>query len=423
MVQFRYHGVDSGGHAVSGSVDATDQSAAVVAMRERGHFATEVSQIDSGGQSATAVDKAEGRQSSDRLGEMSDDGAGGRLTGKDVLAMTEQLSTALRAGLPLMACLKAIHEQSHKASQKRLFGELEDAVSSGQSLSEAMSQRPRVFSPLYLAMIRVGETGGIMDQTTAQLAALLKRDEQVKTNMKNASAYPSFVLFVGFISALVVVTWILPNIVGTIAETGTQLPWPTQLLLGLSSFVKSWGWLVALAVVAVVVGMRQWVRSPEGRLKWDQLRLHTPVLGRVQRAIAVGRFARTLGALTKGGITILEALNVVRDTLGNEALAREIDAVAEKVRAGEPLAQPLKQSGLFPALLVQVVSVGEQTGKLDELLLNAAETFESEADSAIARFMAVFPAVLILFLALVIGFIVAATLLPIVVMEIGAGGM
>jgi type II secretory pathway component PulF len=145
------------------------------------------------------------------------------------------------------------------------------------------------------------------------------------------------------------------------------------------------------------------------------------VLGNVLRTIAVGRFARTLGALTKGGVIILEALSVVRDTLGNELLGREIDAVAEKVKRGEPLAEPLSESGHFPPLLVQIVSIGEQTGKLDELLLNAAETFDSEADSAINRFMAIFPALLILLLALVIGFIIAATLLPIIVMTIGGG--
>ena len=164
----------------------------------------------------------------------------------------------------------------------------------------------------------------------------------------------------------------------------------------------------------------RWTRA-EGRVKWDAFKLRIPVLGSVLRTIAVGRFARTLGALTKGGVIILEALSVVRDTLGNELLGREIDAVAEKVRRGESLAEPLGESGYFPPLLVQITSIGEQTGKLDELLLNAAETFDAEADSAINRFMAVFPALLILLLAVVIGFIIAATLLPIVVMTVGGG--
>jgi type II secretory pathway component PulF len=202
-----------------------------------------------------------------------------------------------------------------------------------------------------------------------------------------------------------------------------MLPWPTRLLMAISGFTKAvvttiYGWLFIAAIVVGLYCLRRWTKSA-GRVKWDAFKLRLPVLGSVLRTIAVGRFARTLGALTKGGVTILEALGVVRDTLGNELLAREIDAVAEKVKSGASLAGPLETSGYFPPLLVQIVSIGEQTGRLDELLLNAANTFDSEADAAITRFMAIFPAVLILFVALVIGFIIAATLLPIIVMELG----
>jgi len=193
----------------------------------------------------------------------------------------------------------------------------------------------------------------------------------------------------------------------------------------LSNFIKGlfttvFGWAVIVLIIAGLYYLRRWTRT-SGRIKWDTFKLRIPVLGSVLRTIAVGRFARTLGALTQGGVTILEALGVVRDTLGNELLGREIDTVAEEVKRGESLAGPLEESGYFPPLLVQITSVGEQTGKLDELLLNAAETFDTDADAAINRFMAIFPAVLILLLALVIGFIIAATLLPIVTMGLGAG--
>ena len=185
----------------------------------------------------------------------------------------------------------------------------------------------------------------------------------------------------------------------------------------LSSLIH--GIVIAL-VIAGLYYLRRWTKS-KGRIQWDSYKLRIPILGSVLRTIAVGRFARTLGALTEGGVTILEALGVVRDTLGNELLGREIDSVAEKVKRGESLAGPLGESGYFPPLLVQIVSIGEQTGKLDELLLNAADTFDTEADSAVNRFMAIFPAILILLLALVVGFIIAATLLPIVTMSLGAG--
>jgi type II secretory pathway component PulF len=196
-------------------------------------------------------------------------------------------------------------------------------------------------------------------------------------------------------------------------------------LMGISSFIQGLftsfpGWVAIAAIGVGFYYLIKWKRTT-GRLKCDTFKLRIPILGSVLRTIAVGRFARTLGALTMGGVTILEALGVVRDTLGNELLGREIDAVAEKVKRGEPLADPLEESGYFPPLLVQIVAVGEQTGKLDELLLNAADTFDADADSAVNKFMSIFPAILILLLALVIGFIIAATLLPIVVMELGGG--
>ncbi|MHC4464106.1 MAG: type II secretion system F family protein [Planctomycetota bacterium] len=351
----------------------------------------------------------------------------GRVTSKDILAVTNQLSTALRAGLPLLNGLQIIGDQQHKPVMKGLLAELAKSVSSGQSLSESMSVHEEIFSPLYLSMIRVGETGGILEQTSTQLAEILSRDEKVKTNMKNASAYPIFVLGLGLASVVVIITWILPQILNTISGGLAMLPWPTQVLIRISAFTRGMlttfqGWLFIAAVVAGLYYLRRWMKTA-GKIKWDALKLRLPVLGSVLRTIAVGRFARTLGALTKGGVTILEALGVVRDTLGNELLAREIDGVAEKVKAGTSLAGPLETSGYFPPLLVQIVSIGEQTGRLDELLLNAADTFDDEADAAITRFMAIFPAVLILILALVIAFIIAATLLPIVVMELGGLGM
>ncbi|MHC4489114.1 MAG: type II secretion system F family protein [Planctomycetota bacterium] len=418
MGQFSYKAVDKGGGHVRGTIEASDRRSAVVALANKGQFVTDLVEAAqapgvNGGEKA-ALDLSRFVRFGSR-----------RVSSKDVLAMTTQLSTALRAGLPLLNGLELIREQQHKVAMKEMMGQLVEAVSSGQSLSEAMAEHEKVFSPLYLSMIRVGETGGILDETSAQLAGILSRDEKIKTNMKNASAYPIFVLCVGLASVVVIITWILPTIIGTIGESGMLLPWPTRMLLGMSEFTKAlltkvYGWTILVLIGAGLYYLIRWTKS-EGRVKWDAFKLKIPVLGSVLRTIAVGRFARTLGALTKGGVIILEALSVVRDTLGNELLGREIDAVAEKVKRGESLAEPLSESGYFPPLLVQIVSIGEQTGKLDELLLNAAETFDTEADSAINRFMAIFPALLILLLALVIGFIIVATLLPIVVMTVGGG--
>jgi len=417
---FSYKAVDRSGEHVSGTIQAIDRRSAVLALAKKGRFVTELTRETKSHQ----TDKDQSEASALDLGQYLKIGSR-RISSKDVLAITTQLSTALRAGLPLLSGLELLRRQHHKQAVREMLGDLVDAVSAGQSLSEAMAKHERVFSPLYLSMIRVGETGGILEQTTAQLADMLNREEKIKTNMKNASAYPIFVLCLGFISVVIVLTVILPKIIGTLGAELTVLPLPTRILMGVSSFVKVLftsipGWISLVAIGVGFYYLIKWTRTT-GRLQCDTFKLRIPILGSVLRTIAVGRFARTLGALTMGGVTILEALSVVRDTLGNELLGREIDTVAEKVKRGEPLAEPLEESGYFPPLLVQIVAVGEQTGKLDELLLNAADTFDADADSAINKFMSIFPAILILLLALVIGFIIAATLLPIVVMELGGG--
>jgi type II secretory pathway component PulF len=417
--QFFYKAVNQSGGHISGSIEAVDRRSAVVALTGQGHFVTELAeealaQGIQGVSDKAATDIAQ--LASFRKSKVSS---------KDVLAFTTQLGTALRAGLPMMRGLQLIREQQHKPATKALLGDLVEAVNTGKALSEAMAEHESVFSTLYLSMIRVGETGGILEQTTAQLADMLAREEKIKSNMKNASAYPLFVLGLGLASVTLIITVILPRIMQTLNAEVATLPMPTRILLGLSTFIKGifttlGGWAFIVGVLVGLYYFGKWKKGP-GRLKFDTFRLKIPVLGSVLRTIAVGRFARTLGALTMGGVTILEALAVVRDTLGNELLGLQVDAVADKVRRGEALADPLGESGYFPPLLVQIVSVGEQTGKLDELLLNAADTFDAEADSSVTKFMAIFPAILILVLALIIGFIIAATLLPIVAMQLGGG--
>ena len=409
MAEFAYNAVNGSGEAVSGVINAVDQRSAVADLVAKGLFASEMfedSESSRGGAADSILDSIRSirfRRS--------------RVSGKDLLQMTTQLGTALRAGLPILNAIEIIEAQQHKPAVKELLGDLAGAVSSGKALSDAMAERPEIFSDLYSSMVRVGETGGILDKTMKQLIGLIARDESVKASMKNAAAYPLFVLGVGLVSVIIVLTKVLPNIVNSMEVP--LLPLPTQILMDTSDFLVAYGWLVAIVLGLAVFAFVKWKRTAGGRLMWDGFKLRIPILGPVLKTIAVGRFARTLGALTECGITILHALAVVRDTLGNEVLGRAIDEVTSRVKAGDPLAEPLAESGLFPPLLVQIVSIGEQTGKLDELLLNAADTFDDEADQALTRFIAVFPALLILLLALVVGFIIAATLLPILGMQIG----
>jgi len=413
MAQFAYKGFDRSGQSVAGVIEAVDRKKAVADLALKGHFVSEWIDKALGGRDMTAAGAVAGAASflASRR----------RITGKDLVAMTNQLSTALRAGLPVLNAIQIVAEQQPRPALRQLLTGLADAVRAGDSLSDAMGKHPDIFSQLYVSMVHVGETGGILDQTMGQLTKLLLRDQKTKTTMKNAMVYPVMVLIAGIASVIVMLTLVFPRMIDTLGSAAL-MPWPTRLLLNLSDFLIKFGWAAAIAMGIGIYLFIRWKRSPNGRLTWDTFLLNVPILGKVLKAIAVGRFARTLGALAKSGINILPALGVVRDTLGNELLGRQIDAVAERVKTGDPVAGPLSESGLFPPLLVQIVNIGEQTGTIDDLLLNAADTFDEEADTAITRFMAVFPAMLILILAVIIGFIIVATLLPIMSMDMGSIG-
>ena len=404
MATFEYTGVDSSGQSINGTIEAVDRKVAIAELLVRGQFASELSEKAS----QTEAGRDQG---------LSFNFGGSRVNDKKVLEMTSQLATALKAGLPILKALEILRSQQKNGRMGELLDELSAAVSSGQSMSEAMARHPDIFSTLYVSMVRVGETGGILDKTMQQLTGLMSREIKIRSNLSSALAYPLFVLTVGFASMIVILVWVLPKIIKTIGMAPAMLPLSTKMLMGLSHFLLSFGWLVGIGLVIGFYAFAKWKKSPEGKLAWDRFKLKLPLFGNILRTLSVGRFARTLGALTASGITILEALQVVRDTLGNEALAIQIDEVAAKVKTGANLADPLEESGVFPGLLVQIVAMGEQTGCLDELLLSAADTFDEQADSVVSRFMAIFPALLILALALVIGFIIMATLLPIMTMD------
>lgn len=404
MSLFEYKAVDSGGKACKGVIEASDRKTAIALLSQKGQFAMELAVTYAEGRAAAPKADTETRW---RI----------RVSSKDTLAISIQLSTAIKAGLSVLDALQIIRDQQTKPGVVAMLDELIEQVNSGKPLSDAMASMPKIFGSLYISMVRVGETGGILEQTMDQLVKLLGREEKIKSNIKNAAAYPLVVMSVGLISAVVMLTWVLPKIIATIGADPATLPAPTRILLGISSFLANYGWLAAIVLIAAGYAFVKWKDTPPGRLSWDSFKLKIPMIGTVLRTLAVGRFARTLGSLSKSGITILEGLAVVRDTLGNEALGAQIDEVCTEVKAGKPVAEPLGRSGLFDKLLVQIVAIGEQTGRLDELLLQAADTFDEQADEVLIRFASLLPTLLILMLAAVIGFIIAATLLPIMGMD------
>lgn len=402
MNQFSYKALDRQGQPVSGVIEAVDRKSAISLLAERGQFALEVAE----GKAAAARERFSFSFNTSKV------------SGRELLQVTEQMTTALKAGLPVMQTVQIIAKQQQKPAVRSLLEDIAAQVRAGCSLSEAMEQHPQVFSQLYISMVQVGETGGILEETMEQLVRLLKREQKIQSSLRSASIYPLFVLTLGMASVILVLVKVMPTMLEAMNLEASELPLPTRMLMGLSHFLTFYGWLAAILLGAGAYAFTRWRATGEGRLRFDTLKLRTPLLGKVLRTLAVGRFARTLGALTKCGIPILQSLQVVRDTLGNAVLEREMDKVSEAVKTGSSLGEPMEASGLFDPLLVQIVSIGEQTGKLDEMLLQAADTFDEQADTVLTRFMSIFPSLLILILAVIVAFLILAILLPILGMDI-----
>jgi type II secretory pathway component PulF len=391
-----------------GRLAAASRAAAVAQLASRGEFVLEMQEGKRG--DADAGSGSRGLSF-----------GGNKFSPRQRLALLRQLSVALGAGLPLVAALRVVAEQAEGSALRDVAQELIDAVEQGDALSAAMKQAQgeRAFNTMQVSMVQAGETAVVLDEVMASLATFAQRDLAIREKLRSAAIYPVIVLLLALISIVVILAFILPNIMSSLANTGAALPLPTVLLMQGSDFVRS-PWGIGLGVLLLVAGVAlwRWKDTPEGRLAFDGLLLRSPVMGTAVRRVALSRFARVLGTLTGAGIGIVEAMRIVRGTLGNEVLAQRIDAAAEEIVRGRSIAEPLGEDGLFPPLLVQVVAMGERTGQLDTLLMQLAETYEQETEVALQRVMSVLPAVLILLLAIVVAFILAAALLPIANMSI-----
>lgn len=404
MPVFVYKAIAAGGNEISGELEAVDRVSAVRELGTRGSCVTELRTAESGAPSAATSSSI-------------------RVRPRQLAILTRQLAVSLEAGLPLMTALDVMCRELEHAPSRTLLKTLAGRVQQGVSLSDALAEHPRTFSPMYTRLVRVGETGGVLDSILAQLAGMLERQTELKERVKTASIYPALVLLLGIASVAIIVAFIVPRIVESIGADTILLPWPTRVLLAMSDIVRH-DWLIILVlVVGITVFWRQVVLRGPLRVNWDGLKLRVPVLGRLVRQLEASRFARSLGILAKGGVSITESLPVVRDTIQNQVMRQAVVELTASIQAGESVARPLQRCGLFPPLLVQMVRVGESTGRLDEMLLRAAEVHESEARVTLDRFVSILPVLMILALACVIGFIVSGLVLAIVEFQAAGGGM
>jgi general secretion pathway protein F len=331
----------------------------------------------------------------------------------DVMLFTQDLSVLLNAGLPVDRALAILIEVTGKDRFKEIIGEILKAVQGGAYLSDALSRYPRVFSTFYVNMIRAGETGGVLGPVLERLGVFLEGAQDLRDFVRSAMVYPMFLVAVGGLSIIILMTYVVPKFSVIFSDMGDAIPVTTRLLLGFSNFLRSWWWVLFLVVALLYVLLVRYLRTPRGRQFFDQLKLRLPVSGDLIRKIEVARFSRTLGTLTRSGVPILQALTLVRDIIGNQVISRALGRVNNRVKEGDRLSKALNDLNLFPSLAVQMITVGEETGRLDAMLLRVAENYEKVVRTTVKKFISFLEPAMILFMGVIVGVIVISMLMAI----------
>lgn len=406
MSEFRYQAVETSGANVAGVIEAEDRKGALRLLGERGLFPSKL-ELNS------AAGAAPGPVAGRKPGAPAGFSPGRRIKRKDITALTREISALLGAAIPIPQALDSLGEEEENPALKAVILQTADSVRKGAALSAALEEHPKLFGRLYSSMVRVGEEGGVLPKVMADLATLLEHEDEVRGEVASAVAYPVFVLIFGLCTVTVLLTVVLPKLFTMLQDMLPVLPLPTLILLRVSHALHQfWPWLLA-GLIAAVFGGRWYLRTPRGAENWDRLKLRLPLIGPVVRAAALGRFARTLGTLARSGVSLLPALKIVENTIGNRILAQQVANVAEETRGGDSLAAPLRKLGLFPRTMVQMIDVGEQTGRLDEMLLKVAEIEERQMRARTKVLISLLAPALILVVGALVGFMVIAILLPI----------
>ena len=406
MKVFRYQAIELNGAPVEGEIEAADRKSALQMLGARGLFP---SVLESRAPTEEAADQPapSTRRRDDRVR------AAGRVSGKDITAFTREMGALLGAAIPIPQALDGLGEEEENPALRAIVLKISESVRKGAAFSAALDEHPKLFSKLYVSMVRVGEEAGVLPKVMADLAALLEHEDEMRGEVLAAVAYPVFVLCFGFVTVAVLLTVVMPKLFSMLTEMAATLPLPTLILLRASGFIQAYWIPLALGMAGALAGLRWYLRTPRGAEKWDGVKLELPVLGGVYRAAALSRFARTLGTLAKSGVSLLPALRIVENTIGNLVLGKLIARVAEETRGGDSLAAPLRKLGIFPQTVVQMISVGEESGTLAEMLLKVADIEERHMRARTKTMISMLAPALILVVGALVGFMVIALLLPI----------
>jgi len=400
MPVFEYTALDNKGKSTSGIIDAEGAQAARQKLRTSGIFPVSIKETEE-----SAPKKASGTFSlSSRFS---------RIKPVEVAMMTRQLATLIGAGFPLVSALDALVPQTKSRGFQRILAQIKDLIVEGNSFARALSNYPGQFSPLYVNMVRAGETSGTLEIVLDRLADITEKQQALKNRIQTALAYPVFMLIVGTAVLFILLIYIVPSITSIFTEMNQVLPTPTRVLIFLSDFFKSYWWGIIIIIAVVAVFFNRAKKTEKGRYLFDKTMLMLPGIGILVKKLAVARFARTLGSLLENGVSMLIALDIVKNIAGNKLIADSVETAAIEVGKGQGVGAALSGSGIFPQLSIQMIQVGEQSGQLETMLTKISDVFENEVEITILRLTSYLEPVMILVMGSIVAFIVLSICLPI----------
>jgi type IV pilus assembly protein PilC len=394
MATFVYRAVESSGRTVRGRLEGENQQAVLAKLRERNVQVLDVTEAKTGGLAALRMNRV------------------GKVKLNALVVFSRQFATMIDAGINVLKCLDILENQTKDPVLKTVIGEARRDVVGGSSLTEAVQKHPRVFSKLYVSMIKAAEIGGILDQILDRLASFLEREQEITGKIKGAMVYPTVVLVfaIGMVFAMMV--FVLPTFKDIFADFGGKLPAITSMMFALSSFMRSFWYVVIATPFAIVSAFKYYYKLDSGRWNLDRLKLKIPIIGELVQKMAISRFSRTLGTLVNSGVPMLRALEIVSETAGNVVIAKAVTDARNCVREGQKISAPLEASGMFPPMVTQMIDIGEETGRMSDMLIKVATFYDQEVEIAVKALTSLIEPMLIIFLGGIVGFIVASIMVP-----------
>ena len=400
MMVYSYKATDKSGKFVEGDVTAPDYNAAVQQIRQLNYFPVKVAEAKSSARISAGL-------------KLSLPNWGSKVSTKDLMTLTQQLSTLVDSGLTLDEGLSTLVKLAETEEIRSILADIRKQVHAGSSFADALEKHPDVFSNLYVNMIRAGEAGGIVSEALDRLAIFLEKSVELKANIQSAMVYPAILGLVGGSAVIILITFVVPQLSQLFEDMGAALPLPTQIMLGLSSLIINYWPLLILGTLGSVGAFTFYIKTDKGRYWWDGLLLKLPLFGSLIQKVEVSRFSLTMATLLKSGVPILQAMKIVQSILINRVISDAIGNINQSLKRGKGLSGPLEEAGVFPPMAVHMITVGETSGALDEMLTKVSQTYDKEVAQAIKQVISLIEPFMILFMALIIGFIVVSMLLAI----------